>query len=79
MDSEQKLFGFAYAAIRLGCSYFTVRRRVEAGDIKSVNIGARRLIHLDEILRVEAEGAGKLKPANNRRSKARRGSAAASR
>ena len=62
----QQLFSFNDVALRWGCSAFTVRRRVDDGSIKSVNVGARRMINLDEILRVEAGGAGKPKPASPR-------------
>jgi hypothetical protein len=41
-------------------SYHTVRRLVKNGLIRTVYIGARRLVPLSEVLRIEAEGVGKL-------------------
>ena len=62
--AERQLFSFAEVAQRWGVSPFTVRRRVEAGDVKSINIGARRLIPLEEVQRVEKHGVGKAKVAS---------------
>jgi excisionase family DNA binding protein len=52
------LFGFEEAAKMLGVSLWTVRRLVLSGDIRSVNVGARKLISKDEIERIVAVGVG---------------------
>ncbi len=53
------LKGLDEAAQLLGVSTPTLRRLVDCGAIRSVNIGARRLISMEEIQRVASEGAGK--------------------
>jgi excisionase family DNA binding protein len=53
------LMALAEAARVLGVSVFTVRRLAEAGDLKTVNVGSRRLIPVTEVERVVANGAGK--------------------
>jgi excisionase family DNA binding protein len=56
---SSRLVGLAEAAKVLGVSIFTVRRLAEAGEIRVVNVGARRLISLTEIEKVIRHGAGK--------------------
>ncbi len=52
------LQGIAEAARELGVSPYSVRRLIKAGHIRSVTIGARRLIPVVEIERVCREGVG---------------------
>ena len=56
--SEQTLYGFSETGKRWGVSPWTVRRAAERGELKTVNIGARRMIPLSEIRRVEEAGIG---------------------
>jgi len=56
--TERTLFGFAEVAKRWGVSIWTVRRAVERGELKSTNIGARRLVPLIEVERAEQFGVG---------------------
>jgi excisionase family DNA binding protein len=56
---KANLIALTEAARLLGVSVFTVRRLAEAGDLKTVNVGARRLIPVTEVERVVATGAGK--------------------
>jgi len=53
------LIGIAEAAKQLGVSVFTVRRLADAGQIRTVNVGARRLVPIAEVERVSEQGAGK--------------------
>jgi excisionase family DNA binding protein len=52
------LIAIAEAARVLGVSPFTLRRLANAGALKTVNVGARRLVPFSEIERVIANGAG---------------------
>lgn len=52
------LHGIAEVADSLGVSSFTLRRRIRAGEISTVNIGARRLIHESELQRIVSSGVG---------------------
>jgi hypothetical protein len=74
---EQQLFSLNDVATRWGINIFTIKRRIKLGDIKAVNIGARQLIHVNEILRVESEGAGKPKRPNPRKTKTTKQASAA--
>jgi len=47
------LLAIREVAERWGVSSFTVRRRLENGELRSVRIGSRRLIPLREVERVE--------------------------
>jgi len=58
MSEERQLFSFGEVGERWGVSSWTVRRAVERNEIKAINIGARRLIPLAEIQRVEQTGLG---------------------
>ncbi len=51
-------------AIRWGLSYWSLNRRVKDGSIKTVQVGPRPMIHLDEVLRIESGGAGAPKSAS---------------
>lgn len=42
----------------VGVSTYTVRRLMESGEIRNVNVGARRLIPATELDRVSSEGVG---------------------
>jgi excisionase family DNA binding protein len=53
-----RLQGFAEAAGQVGVSTFTLRRLADGGHIRTVNIGARRLIPVEEVERIVREGAG---------------------
>jgi len=52
------LIGLAEASRILGVSVFTLRRLADAGAIKTVNVGARRLVPASELERVSQHGAG---------------------
>jgi excisionase family DNA binding protein len=54
-----RLIGLADAARELGVSVFTLRRLALAGELKTVTVGARRLVPLSEVERVVTTGAGK--------------------
>lgn len=56
---NQTLFGFAEASKRWGVSSDTLRRAAAIGDLKTVYLAGRRLIHIDEVQRVEREGLGR--------------------
>jgi hypothetical protein len=58
----RKLLSFAEAAERWGVSAFTVRRLADQNLISTVNIASRRLVPIEEALRIEAEGVGKARP-----------------
>ena len=62
-SSEKSLFGISETADRWGVSAFSVRRLITSGDLKSVCIGARRLLPLAEIQRAEQHGVGKSRKA----------------
>jgi excisionase family DNA binding protein len=53
------LFGFAELAARWNVSKDTLRRAAEAGHMKTVYLGGRRLIPITEVTRVESEGLGR--------------------
>ena len=53
------LLGLSEVAKMLGVSVFTVRRLADAGEIRVVNVGARRLVALSEVERVALHGARK--------------------
>lgn len=54
----QTLRGIAEVAQLLGVSHFTIRRLIDRGHIRAVNIGTRWLIPAAEVERILAEGAG---------------------
>lgn len=55
----QELIGLNEAAKRLGVSVITLRRLTDSGDIRAVNVAARRLIPMAELDRIALMGAGK--------------------
>jgi len=63
LSSEKSLFGIAETSKRWGVSTFSVRRLIDSGDLRAVNIGCRRLLPLAEIQRAEQHGVGKSRKA----------------
>jgi len=60
MSEELKhLLSLDRLAARWDVSKYSVRRLIVQGDIKSVNIGARRLVPLSEVERIERFGVGR--------------------
>ena len=55
---EKQLWSVRETAERWSVSPFTVRRLIDSGELRSVTIGARRLLPVSEIERCEAQGAG---------------------
>jgi hypothetical protein len=55
-NGQRTMFSIDECALRWGVSSFSVRRRADAGQIRTVFIGARRLISAEEVARVEAQG-----------------------
>jgi excisionase family DNA binding protein len=58
-ETQKGLMGLLDVARRLGVSVFTIRRLADSGELKTVHVGARRLVPLSEVARVVATGAGK--------------------
>jgi len=54
-----RLHSISEAAAVLGVSKFTVRRLIDAGEIKAVNVAARRMIPSSEVDRVMVHGTGR--------------------
>jgi len=59
VDSEKKLLGIETVAARWDMSKWSVRRLIMEGELKSVTIGARRLVPLTEVERAEQFGVGR--------------------
>jgi len=57
--TERQAFDAKALAMRWGVSEFTARRLMKTGALKSINIGARRLVPLSEVERAEQFGCGK--------------------
>jgi excisionase family DNA binding protein len=55
---SMNLIGLLEASRCLGVSVFTLRRLADAGAIKTVNVGARRLVPAGELERISQHGAG---------------------
>jgi excisionase family DNA binding protein len=55
------------AAEALGVSIFTLRRLIDQGAIKAINVSARRLVSASEIERVATQGAGTPRVRKSRR------------
>jgi excisionase family DNA binding protein len=64
--TEPKLFSIERLAERWDLSKWSVRRLLVQGELKSVTIGARRLIPLSEVERAEQFGAGRPRAKRNR-------------
>jgi hypothetical protein len=58
-DPERKLLSIERLAERWDLSTYSVRRLIVYGELKSVTIGARRLIPLAEVERAEQFGVGR--------------------
>lgn len=56
---EKQLWDAASLEERWGISKYSVNRLMKAGELKSVTIGARRLVPLAEVERAEQYGVGK--------------------
>jgi len=56
--AEPKLFSIERLADRWDMSKWSIRRHIDAGNLKSVSIGARRLVPLSEVERAEQFGVG---------------------
>jgi excisionase family DNA binding protein len=56
--TEPKLFSIERLAERWDLSKWSVRRLIVHGELKSVTIGARRLVPLSEVERAEQFGVG---------------------
>ncbi|HEX3323377.1 MAG TPA: helix-turn-helix domain-containing protein [Terriglobales bacterium] len=52
------LFGIGETAQRFGISKDSLRRASDAGEIRTVTLGGRRLVPLAEIERIERDGFG---------------------
>jgi hypothetical protein len=57
-EPEKKLFSIERLADRWDLSKYSVRRLIVQGQLKSVTIGARRLVPLSEVERAEQFGVG---------------------
>jgi excisionase family DNA binding protein len=57
-ESVKQLLSIDRLAERWDLSKYSVRRLIVQGELKSVNIGARRLIPLSEVERAEQFGVG---------------------
>ena len=53
-----RLLGIDTLATRWDVSKISIRRLIDSGELKSVTIGARRLVPLREIERAELHGIG---------------------
>ena len=58
-EPERQLFDAEALSKRWGVSKFSAIRLMKSGDLKSVTIGARRLVPLEEVKRAETYGVGK--------------------
>jgi excisionase family DNA binding protein len=56
--AELKLFSIERLAERWDVSKWAIRRLIASGELKSVTIGARRLVPTSEIERAEQFGVG---------------------
>jgi excisionase family DNA binding protein len=58
-ENEKRMLGIDTLAARWDMSKWTVRRLITDGKLRSITIGARRLIPMVEVERVEQCGLGK--------------------
>jgi excisionase family DNA binding protein len=58
-EPEKRLLSIERLAERWDLSKWSVRRLIVAGELKSVTIGARRLVPLNEVERAEQFGVGR--------------------
>jgi len=61
---DLSLISITEAARILGVSPFTIRRLAKSGSLRTVTVGARRLVPLGEIERVGQFGAGRPRGSN---------------
>ena len=64
---EPKLLSIERLAERWDLSKYSVRRLIVQGELRSVTIGARRLIPLTEVERAEQFGVGRPRTLNPKR------------
>ena len=57
-DNDKRLLGIETLAERWDLSKYSVRRLIVTGQIRSITIGARRLVPLGEVERCEQFGVG---------------------
>jgi hypothetical protein len=63
---EKRLYSLPDASVRLGnISVWSLRRHIEAGNIKAVHVGGRIFIPLTELERVELFGVGEPRSRRN--------------
>lgn len=67
--TERQAFDAKALAQRWGVSEYTARRLMhpKTGALKSINIGARRMVAISEVLRAEQYGVGKPRTPRTRR------------
>jgi excisionase family DNA binding protein len=66
-EPEKRLLSIERLAERWDLSKYSVRRLIVSGDLKSVTIGARRLVPLAEVERAEQFGVGRPRTSNPKR------------
>jgi excisionase family DNA binding protein len=66
MVKQVSFLSYQQMAETLGVSVYTVRRLVDAGDIRAINVGARRVISSDELSRISTQGVGTPRARNGR-------------
>jgi len=66
-ENEKRLLGIETVAARWDMSKWSVRRLINDGELKSVTIGARRLVPLTEVERAEQFGVGQPRERKSRR------------
>lgn len=66
-NDEPKLLSIDRLAERWDLSKYSVRRLIVNRDLKSVTIGARRLVPLSEVERAEQFGVGRPRAVNPKR------------
>jgi hypothetical protein len=62
--AEPKLLSIERLAERWDLSKWSVRRLIVTGELKSITIGARRLVPLNEVERAEQFGVGRPRTTN---------------
>jgi excisionase family DNA binding protein len=62
MTVERTSFSFSEVAEQWGVSLWTIRRLVERGELKAINIGALQRIPRTEVERAEQYGVGTPRP-----------------
>jgi hypothetical protein len=64
---EPKLLSIEHLAERWDLLKYSIRRLIVQGELKSINIGARRLVPLSEVERAEQFGVGRPRTLNPKR------------